>query len=640
MCRKNIILLIFFLLFPSLSCLAQNTSNSFQQNDSRPPQIDGVIIVSGTNSLPDDQNKLIKYEQDIRLYAVVKSGENLYLGYSGSSLPQKVKIKGKIYSIEDGSLKRWKENLWGKLSLRWYKIMPKPSPSYAPGEYKWYSNVITEGEYEGDWSGFDIIEYQQYPLKDKDWSITLQKEAGTTRYRVEVIFNGKIISSPGKPDPHHPSGISSQDYDKGIKDTVHRISRLSNHPNPLISYIEALRGVPWCWGADYRDPPKNTPSQHQSDFYNPVAIECSDLVISALRAMGNDKLSYTSAEDLLRTRYTLPVGNESVLTYSRVHLFKDWTPRGIYWSKDKRFYIYGKQKIQIRDEQFRLIKEFELKDSSFQIIDIAISGEGTLYSIVQKDLERKVAVIKEGEVKELFSPQVKKSIKIQDQEYHCVVEINPVGIGVSRGGTSLENFKGKERIYLLASDAIYGFDLQGNQIDSILLEGAYTSWTPTGSLSLDAGTFYIPVDNKKILMCNFEGKMIRTVEFEEPILDAGVNDGKIAILSPLPIKIQIFNTDGSFVWDYTDRFLNEKGENVRIEIGSSPGQLQVGDLLITISPTYHTLLLYRDNGNGIFDSRDEVICAGHEGIEIRKASYFEGRKFLLRKLKPEIKISP
>ena len=91
---------------------------------------------------------------------------------------------------------------------------------------------------------------------------------------------------------------------------------------------------------------------------------------------------------------------------------------------------------------------------------------------------------------------------------------------------------------------------------------------------------------------------------------------------------------------YTDRFLNEKGEVVRIKIGSSSESLHIGDLILTTSPTYHTLLLYKDNGNGLFDSKDEVICAGHKGVEIRKASYFEGREFVLRRVEEKIKTSP
>jgi len=63
----------------------------------------------------------------------------------------------------------------------------------------------------------------------------------------------------------------------------------------------------------------------------------------------------------------------------------------------------------------------------------------------------------------------------------------------------------------------------------------------------------------------------------------------------------------------------------------------VGDLLITVSPTYHLLVLYEDNGNRILDSEDKVICAGHHGVEIRKVSYFEKRKFVLRRLDPSIK---
>ncbi|HHF98344.1 MAG TPA: hypothetical protein ENL39_02520 [Candidatus Aerophobetes bacterium] len=588
--------------------------------------IDRVLIVSGDkNSIPDDKNKIVKYDSEIYLYAIVKSGGNYYLGYEKSHLPSKAKINGKIHS-----LKRWESNTWGTLDIRWYKIMPREAPSKPKGSYKWYSNVFSEEEgEEGKWRGWQIIEYEQYPLKERGWSLKLDKKPGTERFRVEIVFNGKTISSPGRPSPNHPSGISPEDYDKGIKENVHRISRLSNHPNRLIRYIEALRGVPWLWGADYRDPPKNTPSKHQSDFTNPVGIECSSLLVSALRAMGNKNLIYTTTENIAMGKYTQPI-TSTTLTLVRKSFFKNWIPKGIYWTKEGRFYVYGSRKIQIRDKDFNLITEIE--KLPFEIIDIAVAEEG-IYCIGEKDFVTKIFLIeKNKKIKELFVPEVERIIKIKEKDYTCKVKITPVGIEVKN---SDDNGK---RLYLFDLYKIYIFDQQGKRLKTISLEKINDKEQNfVGTFSLGERYLYFPLQKGKIAVYNMEGKFIKVINFKEEILDASFNRGKVAIIHPFPLRVEIYNEKGLFMFDFGDVFLNEKGKRVKIKIGSSPSDLQVGDLLITVSPTYHLLVLYEDNGNRILDSEDKVICAGHHGVEIRKVSYFEKRKFVLRRLDPSIK---
>ncbi|MCD6257570.1 hypothetical protein J7J45_05855 [Candidatus Aerophobetes bacterium] len=616
---KRLICLPIFIIFASTISFAQ-----------QPPKINRVIIVSSKNSsIPDSSSKIVKYNDEVRLYAVLKCGKRYYLGYSKSFLPDKIKINGKVYSVKNGLLKRWRKESWGELKFHWYKIMPRLAPSHPTGDYKWYSNVFSkeEGE-EGRWKGFDIIEYKQYPLKGKDWSLLLKKEVGTERFRVEVLFQGKVISSPGKPDPNSQSGISPEDYYRGIKKTVHRISRLSNHPNKLIRYIEALRGVPWVWGVTYRDPPKNTPSRHQADFSNPVGIECADLVISALRAMGNKNLNYTAAENLVRGEYTNPAVTTSFLTYSKFTPFKNWTPRGIFLKGDKIF-IFSKKKIQIRSSDFDLIKEIKIKDPSCELLDIAVDKE-KIYTLIQKNLKTIIATVdKKGIIKKLFTPKINKTIKIGKSEYQCKIEINPTGIDVTDSKEGLN-------IYLLSSGTIYVFNSKGENKKYIPVKEAYKKWDPTGSLSVTNGKFYLPAGEKKILVCDIHGKIVDTINLKKPFLDADVDGKKIAILYPFPLKVQLRKLDGSLLQDFTGRFLTEKGEKVKIKIGSSPEDLHIGDLILTVSPTYHTLLLYADNGNGIFDGEDELICAGHNGVEVRKANYLEGRKFIIKRLKPGI----
>ncbi|MFQ6067891.1 MAG: hypothetical protein ACE5K3_11555, partial [bacterium] len=291
-----------------------------------PPFLDQLIIVSGSNNTPDDTNKLIRYDEPIYLFAVLKDSQgNHYLGY-GDSLPGRLKIGNKNYTITDGSLKRWKKELWGDVKINWYRVMPRMKPSLPESGYEWYSNVFTEGPDEGKFRAFAVIEYEQEPLPQKGWMINPKKEVGTVRFRAEANYHSQIISSPGQEDPSQPHGIAVSDYDKGIKPTVHRISRLSNHENKLIRYMEALRGVPWCWGSAYKI--AGDPTQHQADLTNPIAIECSDLIISALRSMGNKNLVYTSALELARGVYTKPI-DERTFRLAILDIFKDWVPKGI-----------------------------------------------------------------------------------------------------------------------------------------------------------------------------------------------------------------------------------------------------------------------------------------------------------------------
>lgn len=628
----NLTLLLLLFFFISFFTSPATFSTAFQ----RIPVVEEVIILSGREGfVPTNFNKIVEFDEKINLYALLKSKEGYYFGYEDSLLPDEVKINDKTYSLKEGTLTRWNKNLWGKLNISWYKVMPRMTPLSPRGAYKYYSNVFSEeeGEY-GAWRGWQIIEYEQIPLKDKGWSIRAEKEAGTVRWRAELTLNGKLISSPGKPDSTHPSGLSPEDYDRGIKDTVHRISRLSNHKNKLIRYIEALRGVPWLWGATYRDPPRNTPSQHQADFSNPVGIDCADLVISALRAMGNKQLDYTSAENLVKGKYTYPL-RDAVLTYHRNSPFKDWIPRGIAKGDDK-FFVYGRRKIQIRDNDFNLIKEIKIRDSSFKIVDITISNKKGFFSLLQKNFQIRVGIIKEnGEVQTLFIPEIKKSIHLGEKEYFSKVSINPTAIQTDE---QLSPSGNKLVFYLLSSDAIYVFSQEGKELLSISLEGAYTRWTPAGSFSVEEEHIYVLADDRKTLVYNLEGEKMETVELEDHVLDIEVREGKIFTLSPFPLKVRVYNLSGSFMWDYTENFLYDKGKKVRIKIGESEKDIQVGDLFLTISPTYHTLLFYQDNGNHLLDGNDEVITAGHRGVEIRKVSYFEGRKFVLRRFKPKIKI--
>ncbi|UCG94319.1 MAG: hypothetical protein JSW13_00695, partial [Candidatus Aerophobus sp.] len=60
-----------------------------------PPFLDKIIIVSSSYNIPDDNSKLISYDENIYLFAVVKDARgNHYLG-DDDSLPPRLKIGNK-----------------------------------------------------------------------------------------------------------------------------------------------------------------------------------------------------------------------------------------------------------------------------------------------------------------------------------------------------------------------------------------------------------------------------------------------------------------------------------------------------------------------------------------------------------------
>jgi len=542
------------------------------------PFLDKIIIVSGSYNIPDDNSKLITYDENIYLFAVVKDARgNHYLG-DDDSLPPRLKIGNKEYTITDESLKRWKKELWGPLEINWYRIMPRMIPSHPESEYKWYSNVFTESPDEGKFQAFAVIEYEQKPLAQKGWIINPKKGVGTHRFRVEVNYHGRIISSPGQEDPSQPHRIATNDYDKGIKPTVHRISRLSDHKNKLIRYTEALRGVPWCWGTAYKIAGK--PDQHQADLANPISIECSDLIISALRAMGNKNLVYTSATELARGVYTEPM-DERTFRLATLDIFKDWVPKGISFHSGF-YYLCGKGKIKTFDLDFKTERDIESPSANY--LDIAISKNGKIFLINEtKNLEREIEILNlEGEV-----------------------------------------------------DSLYIFNLDGNLQEKIRLEKLYDSFVPVGSLCVKENLIYVPVYKKEVLVYNLSGKVVNRTVLPDVAFGLDVDQNRYYLAASSPFRIEIRRLDGTFVGDSEEKLIDQNGEDAVVRIGSSEDSLQVGDLILSGEEgeaISHTLVFYEDtNSNQFLDRFDKLIYAGHDGVMVSTVEEKLGSRYFILK---------
>ncbi len=626
--------ILFSLLILSFFFHAAKVTASSENNPQKKPLLDELIILSTIGDIPDNTSKIVKYQDTVDLFAVVKDKEkNYYLG-NDDSVSGKIRIDNKIYSIEDGTLKRWNEIAWGELNIEWYKIMPKMEPSHPRSEYEWYSNVFTEGPKEGEFAEYIVIEYTQTPLDKGGWRIRLTNEIGTARFRVELSYDGKLLSSPGTPDPSFPNYIAEEDYYKGIKPSVHSISRMSNNENELIRYIEALRGVPWLWGADYKTG-DNDPQKHQSGLPDAIGIECADLVISALRAMGNDELKYIRANRFAQGQYTIPLVEGRTFQFAINDIFEGWIPRGIAFHED-RLYVSGKGSIKIFNNSFELntiIKDTQEPLSNY--LDIAISSQDGLIYVINDTYDRRIEVLdKDGNLTRYLSPKIEQVFEIENESYSRQRALRPTGIGID------EN----RDIYLLESDSIYIFNQQGEKKGEIKLEGLYEPFVPTGPLAVNNDRIYIPAYQDYILVYDLQGKIVARKKIASTPIAFEARNEKYYLVPIAPLRIEVLaSATGILLTDSYDRLIDQEGNDTTINIGTGENTLRIGDLIITQSEEEgedfsDTTVFYADsNRNGILDFSDKLIFAGHEGVMIETVQEkLERRRFTLRRLDESI----
>lgn len=611
-------------------CTGRVTASS-EDNLQKKPLLDELIVISTIGNIPDNTSKIVKYQDKVDLFAVVKDREeNYYLG-NDDTISDMIKINNKTYSIENGTLKRWNKIAWGELNIKWYKIMPRMEPSHPRSGYEWYSNVFTEGEKEGEFAEYVVIEYTQTLLDKSGWSIALTNEIGTARFRAEVNYDGKLLSSPGQLDPLHPNYVVAEDYHKGIKPSIHCISRTSNNENRLIRYIEALRGVPWLWGADYKTG-DNDAQKHQSELPSAIGIECADLIISALRAMGNDKLKYVQANRFAQGEYTLPLMDGKTFTFATNDIFVNWIPRGMTY-QDGLYYVSGRDKIKIFSRNFRLKRTIERPSSNY--LDIAISSQDGLIYLINDSQDRRIEIIdQEGNLRRDFIPEIEHTLEIGDESYSLSIPLRATGIAIDE----------EKNLYLLASDTLHIFDEQGNEKKEIKLESLYDPFVPTGPIALDNNRIYVPVYEKQILIYNPQGKMIDKTSIEYTPLAIDTKNEKYYLLLMGPHRIELRDrATGILLTDSYDRLIDQEGNDTIISIGTGENTLRIGDLIISQSEEEgenfsDTTVLYADsNKNGILDFSDKLIFAGHQGVMIETVKEkLARRNFTLRRLDESI----
>ncbi len=201
------------------------------------------------------------------------------------------------------------------IKITWYKIEPVRG-SKKTG-YKYYSNedwIEEDGGYKKIWH-WDKIEYQEFVWDSSNtWIIKADvtpvrldhHNFGTMRYKVEIEYKGKKISSPG---------IESVEKDGEID--AHRISVRGNTGNKIIDWAYSFFNLPFIWGSASRT---GQSSAHQTEKY--IGADCADFVVGAFRKAG----------------YNIPyTGSQLLLNYARVIVKPDSIDnQGFYIIKGKR----------------------------------------------------------------------------------------------------------------------------------------------------------------------------------------------------------------------------------------------------------------------------------------------------------------
>lgn len=289
------------------------------------PRLDAAWVVSRVDGgAATSANKVVAHDAKVELIAVVRAvvagarpeepGRTervVYVGVDGltsATLPQVGRI----------AVERWDDALWPALAPRWQEVraLGLHRPAYRATQNLrrattngQFTNVVSNGPDEGKWIGRDTLEYDHV---DRPAGPTLEHQAtpGTLRYRFDADLADPALAlgerAPGTPGRADPRQTTATEARSGLLDgfspdlggagvTIHRISRRGASPHPLLSHLEAYRGVPWLYGSL---------GQQVQEF---VGYDCADLVFAAARRAGlTTKNQFTNADIMCKT-YTKPV---------------------------------------------------------------------------------------------------------------------------------------------------------------------------------------------------------------------------------------------------------------------------------------------------------------------------------------------
>lgn len=289
------------------------------------PRLDAAWVVSRVDGgAATSANKVVAHDAKVELIAVVRAV------VAGARPEEPGRTERVVYAGVDGltsatlpqvgrvAVERWDDALWPALAPRWQEVraLGLHRPAYRATQNLrrattngQFTNVVSNGPDEGKWIGRDTLEYDHV---DRPAGPSLEHQAtpGTLRYRFDADLADPALAlgerAPGTPGRADPRQTTATEARSGLLDgfspdlggaglTIHRISRRGASAHPLLSHLEAYRGVPWLYGSL---------GQQVQEF---VGYDCADLVFAAARRAGlTTRNQFTNADIMCKT-YTKPV---------------------------------------------------------------------------------------------------------------------------------------------------------------------------------------------------------------------------------------------------------------------------------------------------------------------------------------------
>jgi cell wall-associated NlpC family hydrolase len=246
---------------------------SVQSNQNKPVNINKVYLTSCIdNQICSTAPKDVTLENKVKLNLVAEGEENGKKIYFSNS--DNIKINGK--KIGPAEIRKWNSR---DVDVKWYKV---------ESEEDVYQNASLDRKS----FSWDTPSYKETLVEDDDkWSIPadahptnitkdFNKGLGTMRYKVEVDFDGKKMSTPGKESTNI----------RGINDDVHRVSFRKD--DSFIGWLTSYFNLPYIFGSA-----GNPIENHQTEKY--IGADCADLIVGAYRRAGHD-IPYTYAAGLVK----------------------------------------------------------------------------------------------------------------------------------------------------------------------------------------------------------------------------------------------------------------------------------------------------------------------------------------------------
>lgn len=125
------------------------------------------------------------------------------------------------------------------------------------------------------YSNADQVPYYEIEIQGwTAWGPTRNFEPGTRRYRVEVTYNGRTVSSPGAGlDGYIPASEARKALRMSVRD--------ARYSNPIAQWATAWLGVPFIMGSQ--------PCPQAIDNFE--GIDCADLLIAAHNKGHRDRIN-------------------------------------------------------------------------------------------------------------------------------------------------------------------------------------------------------------------------------------------------------------------------------------------------------------------------------------------------------------